>query len=221
MSQVGLDAFGIIDGDFHPEEFSKALPQGLHMLPVHEVESLFALPAVVAAVCKHLGADFDPGKLPAKSTVSDDQANAVMLSRWKRRLEPRLEGLLSSFDGRGKDGVQIASEMPAIFDHTNWSFSPAQFLTDEAAAVSSARAGSDVIEFLRVFPGKQMLPVAALVAELRPDAYRRLVVQAVAGTLGNDTLTAEIVAALEPMLPARFASVLASAQVVGLAALFT
>ncbi|MCA1675437.1 MAG: DUF4435 domain-containing protein, partial [Actinobacteria bacterium] len=54
-----LQVIGIVDRDFHSDSYLTAMPEGTHPLPVHEVESLLALPEVVQAVATHLARDFD------------------------------------------------------------------------------------------------------------------------------------------------------------------
>jgi len=205
---AGLTAVGIVDGDYHPDAFRNALPPGVRMLPVHEIESLLSLPAVVAAVCRHVAATFDDGAYTAalQGTITDEQARQVVVERWKRRLEPHLEGLVSGVSKRKGSLDDLAQQLPQIFDHTSWAFSPADFLTEEWATVEAVRTGTDAVAMLRVFPGKQMLPVAARHAGLSAQVFVQLVVAGLQGA-ATPTLVAELEAALTDHLPPRHAAV--------------
>jgi ribonuclease Z len=55
----GLEAIGIIDGDYWPKRFLASTHSSVHVLDVHEVESLLCLPEVVRAVARHLGKSED------------------------------------------------------------------------------------------------------------------------------------------------------------------
>lgn len=47
---VGVQAIGVVDRDYWPVEFLQALPSQVRPLPVHEVENLFCISGVFAAV---------------------------------------------------------------------------------------------------------------------------------------------------------------------------
>ncbi len=54
-----LSAVGIIDGDFHSDSYRESCSSAIHLLPFHEVESLFCLPNVVSAIAKYKGKIFE------------------------------------------------------------------------------------------------------------------------------------------------------------------
>lgn len=85
-----LEAVGLVDRDFHRDEYLSAVPQGVHVTPVHEVESFFALPAVVEAVARHLVKPFDPTSYldKLKLAISDVQRHGLVIQRWKAAIEP-------------------------------------------------------------------------------------------------------------------------------------
>lgn len=88
-----LQSEGVIDSDFHSDEFLHALPGGVRRLKVHEVESLLCLPGVIAAVAGHVGKQFDETRYVAElaASVSASDRHKIILERWKQ-LEPNLEG---------------------------------------------------------------------------------------------------------------------------------
>jgi hypothetical protein len=47
-------AVGIIDREFHTDDYLAALPDGMFVLTFHEVESLYRLPRVAAAVAEYM-----------------------------------------------------------------------------------------------------------------------------------------------------------------------
>jgi energy-coupling factor transporter ATP-binding protein EcfA2 len=53
----GVSPTGVIDSDYWPDAFLDSVPAGLHVAPVHEIESLFCLRSVFLAVASHLGHD--------------------------------------------------------------------------------------------------------------------------------------------------------------------
>ncbi len=134
---TGLTAIGIIDRDSYSDALLDALPSGVFVLPVHEVESLFCLPDMVAAVADHLGRPFDPDSylLDMKASTTDAERHKLILERWKRRLEPQLEGLLSAVRTRTDSIDVIGASVPDLFDRANWSFSPEGILAEERALV--------------------------------------------------------------------------------------
>jgi hypothetical protein len=205
-----LQAIGIVDGDYHPDAFLESLPTGVHPLRVHEAEALLCLPAIVAAVCAHVSQPFDETSYEEalKATVSDQQAQQITIERWKRRLEPQLEALVSGVSSKTSPVEELITEIPTVFDHETWSFSPAAILEEERERVSGALAGSGLATFLKVVPGKQLLPVAARHARLDQSAYVKLICDALADDSGAlQVLGASIAAVLAPLLPQRFTAI--------------
>jgi hypothetical protein len=182
----------------------------VHPLRVHEAEALLCLPAIVAAVCAHVSQPFDETSYEEalKATVSDQQAQQITIERWKRRLEPQLEALVSGVSSKTSPVEELITEIPTVFDHETWSFSPAAILEEERERVSGALAGSGLATFLKVVPGKQLLPVAARHARLDQSAYVKLICDALADDSGAlQVLGASIAAVLAPLLPQRFTAI--------------
>lgn len=202
-----LESAGIIDRDFHPDTFLAALPNSLHVLDVHEVESIFCLPSVVSAVAKHLGKVLDPAAYKTKlgTAISESDRRKIVLERWKRRLEPNLEGLVSSVSSKTKSIEDIGQDIPEIFDHSKWSFSPEKILAEEKARVDASFPNGSVDAILQLASGKKLLALAAGSVGLNVDAYKTLIVSALKP--GEDEalvkLGQSLEAALAPHLPAR------------------
>jgi energy-coupling factor transporter ATP-binding protein EcfA2 len=204
-----LRSEGIIDRDFHPDEFIDAMPDGIGTLGVHEIESLLCLSGVVDAVANHLGKAFDEENyrtLLAES-VTDLERRKIILERWKRRLEPKLEGVLSTVRTRSESLDDIVAELPTILDYTKWAFSPEQILQEEKTRVEAALPGGTLDQILRLAPGKKFLADAARTLGIGIESYIGLVVKALESSNidGDDlqTLGCRIEAAMKSFLPVR------------------
>ncbi len=178
-----LTAEGIVDRDFHPSAFLDNLPAGVNALKVHEVESLFCLPDVVAAVAQHLSRGFSRGDYLKRlsDSVTAPERHKVIIERWKRRLEPNLVGLVASIKAKPKPIEDIINELPTMFDHTAWSFSPEKMLEEESTKVEALSPTGSIDEFLKLLPGKRFLNLAVKTVGMQDDAYIDLVINAVQG----------------------------------------
>jgi hypothetical protein len=201
-----LDASGIVDGDFHPENFKSGVPTGVLALKVHEVESLFCLTAVVRAACEHIGKDFnDAAYLSAlQGSVSEKQRHQLAIQRWKSRIEPHLSSVVNQVSKRDLTLDDLVSKMPNIFDSSKWDFSPQAFLEEEKKRVEAILPGGTDDQVLSLVPGKQLLPIAARTAGMPTGTYIELVLKA----LSSDdekfkSMHEQLVSALTPFLPTR------------------
>ena len=203
---TGLSAIGLVDRDAYPNALLEALPEGVSALPVHEVESVLCIPEVVKAVASHLGRDFN-NKLyfaALKTASGDAERHKLILERWKRRLEPRLEGLLSAVRTREDSIEAISASIPDLFDKSQWGFSPEDALAEERALVETCMAGDDISHYLQVMPGKALQGVAARFAGIGLENYHSLIFEALrSGNLKLESLHDSLVDALAPYLPAR------------------
>jgi AAA domain, putative AbiEii toxin, Type IV TA system len=205
-----LTVVGIIDGDFYPDEFKSSLSAAITVLQVHEVESLFCLPEVVAAVCSYVSRPFDENcyRNALAARVSDAQRHQIIIERWKRRMEPNLEGLVSNISKRDKPVDDLINDLPTIFDHQRWSFSPEAFLREERTRVESAIPSGSIGDILSIAPGKQFLHPAAIQAGMTVEAYSKLIISALRDESGDlQPLSQRLEIALSDYLPARPASV--------------
>ena len=205
-----LEAVGVVDGDYHPDSFKTSLPAGAFALGVHEAESLLCLPDVVSAVASHLSQPFDATAYRAAlaNTVSEDQRHQIIIERWKRRMEPFLEGLVAGVSKRHIPVKDLVAELPDVFDQSKWSFCPEAKLKEEQERVEGAVPEGPVDEFLALVPGKQLLPVAARQAGMGSPAYVKLIVDALrGGSVELASLGTRLAAALVDFLPARYAPV--------------
>ncbi len=180
------------------------MPAGIYALKVHEVESLLCLPDIVAAVAKYHGRSFSREQYlqMLADNVTDSERHKVIIERWKRRLEPNLSGIISTISARPKPLDELVKDVPAIFDHTSWSFSPERMLEEEKQRVESASPFSSVDEFLALMPGKKFIAVAARMLNMTDKGYVELVIHALSGTEGAIAeLGSEIRQVLKSYLP--------------------
>jgi len=178
-------------------------------LPVHEVESLYCLPSVVAAVAQHLGksASFNTASYVARiqSSISVTERHKVVIERWKLRVEGPLLGLIGDVASRTADLDATLADIPRVFTASEWGFSPHEILVDEKTLIEAAVPNGTIEEILEYMPGKSLISLAGLAVGLSKDDYRNLVNAALAGTDGLGQLGEQLDAALAPMLPPRFA----------------
>jgi len=207
-----LEAVGIIDRDYNPDAFINAVPVGVHVLPIHEVESLFCLPEVVRSVCSHTGKDFSEAAYlnTLMGSVDNSQRHSIIVQRWKAKVEPNLARVVAQVSTRQADLNALVADMPNIFDHASWSFSPTDILNEEKKFVEEIIPGGTSANFLKVAPGKQLLPLAARATGLEVKAYVDLIVKALgAGTAQGQPLSGlhnSLEDALVGLLPARHVS---------------
>lgn len=203
----GLEVVGIIDRDFHPSSFLDSLPNGVSALPFHEVESLYSIPAIVAAVARHLGREgFDEAKYieGLRGTVTDAERHKVIVERWKRSLEPRLQTLLAQVSARGTGLDTIVAEIPTLFDQEKWSFNPREELERQKELVESVVPRGEVVRILEIMPGKGLCAFAATAVGLHAGDYRLLINSALQGRDERlRSLGTEIEGTLVDFLPPR------------------
>lgn len=206
-----LQAVGLVDRDYHNDNYLASFSDDVSPLAVHEIESLFALPAVVTAVCKYMRRTFDQNAYLAllQSSVSEQQRHRTVIRRWQSRVEPQVVGLVSTVSSKAAALETLVDEIPPLFDMANWSFSPKAIFEEEKTRVDEAVAGVDPDAFFKVVPGKQLLPLAARTAGQAEDAYVDLIISAIGAEVPDDLapLGAELVHALEDKgLPLRIHS---------------
>lgn len=202
---MSLTAMGIIDRDFHPDSYLGNLPTAILALPVHEVESLFCLPDVVAAVCAHVSRAFDPSALLSDlRTAASAQASRVTVERWKAAVEPQLQSLVGSVVSRNVAPSSLAQQMPSVFDMATWSFQPGQILQEEDRRIQDAVSTAPAHDLLRLVPGKALVDIAARHCGLTRDAYVDLIVSVLRESVSP--LAIALGNALGNVLPARHAA---------------
>lgn len=183
---TGLACLGIVDRDYWPDTYLTSVGVALHVLPVHEAESLLCLREVFRAVASHHGileadADSRYESAVAEETRSFEGGKLChqISERFKKRLEcdvlPILNGLKGSDNvadlRRGhldvtnllRSGVNI----PGLFDA-------------ERQTIEEALASPDEAVFLKTLPGKGFLNPLSSALGLTRRAYEELICAALA-----------------------------------------
>lgn len=197
---------GIIDRDFRPDAALCNFPAGVKPLGVHEVETLYSLPGVVAAVAKHLGMKFNRHAYEDQivATYTDGDRHMVVIERWKVLIEEALSGVVSSVSTKNASLQTITQTIPALFDQSQWSFSPQTLLANEKTRVESLfqAVPINLDDLLRLMPGKPLRGLPARTLGIAPKTYDNLVIAALAGEDPMlQTLEIDVRAALKPYMP--------------------
>lgn len=205
---AGLEAIGIIDRDYWPEEFFASLPSSVHPLPVHEVENVFCLHPVFRAVANHLSlADaetrYQTFVARAKQKVTGGLLAKQISERFRKRAESEFRRVLGS--------LEVSDDLQALKKHhaeslrpDRWQTPPEEAFEREQKVVEAALSGSSD-ELLRVLPAKVFLHDAAEQLGVAKDRYVQLVCDALLAHEGSPLsgLSGAIAAALENVLPRR------------------
>jgi hypothetical protein len=206
------NATAIVDRDEWSEDHLQTLrDKGVYVLRVSEAEALLCLEGVFCAAAAHLG--YKP----------DDKWAAFQVAGRKKYQEPALLHKQALARARREARRQLAAAADDVKTHMdyaavrsafvsalspdNWSFDPASLLDAERELLEAAQDARSWDDFLALFPGKPIAEAAAATLGLASvDAYRTLVVSAVANAEKHPDTSARVVEALTPHLPSRTAS---------------
>lgn len=207
----GFQVVGIIDRDHWPDEMIDAL-HDIHVLPVHEIESLYTIPPVFKAIAIHIGNSeedanikynslFDKFKTHMNGTLS----NKLIYERFKAHSMMLLERAFNSvldFDDQSLLRNQTTSQIRATRPVTD-----AEDIWDtESHIVNSALQSNDPSTFLKVLPGKPLIGLAASCLGLKKELYCELVKTALGSKEESFRKLAEsLESALSSYLPPRSA----------------
>lgn len=207
---AGLTAIGIVDRDYWPDSYLSGLDKSVHVLPVHEIESLLCLEGLFIAVAKHFGKP-KPEDLyadlitRAKSKFQGELLTYQVSERFKHRVENEFFAT--------RNGPKPKSSMNDTEEHyaqslgpNGWQTPPENLFRAEKEVVENALDGLTE-DLLKVFPGKVFFNEIYDVLGIKSKAYVNLMCQALRAT--EDTaaplhiLGKEVEKALEPVLPPR------------------
>lgn len=210
----GFAAIGIVDRDHWPDDMLTGLTN-VHVLPVHEIESLYVLKPVYAAIALHTG--HNPEDIEAryagafagfKRQMSGVLANKLICERFKARslmLVERAFGSTVDFSDRAGLRNALIAEIPRTAPVAE----PETIWNEEERIVNDALASDDPSIFLRVLPGKPLVGPAATSLGLTKERYCELL--KIGLTSSSDPSFASLHTALEtalaPYLPLRHTAV--------------
>lgn len=176
----GFSALGIIDRDHWPDDVLTGL-LNIHVLPVHEIESLYVARSVFAAVAAHLGrkpSSIDELYAEAfsqfKQQASGKLANKLIGERFKARSLMLVERAFTSkpdLDDRAALRSALVADIPKATSGTVLE----GIWDEEDGLISTTLASDDAEKFLKLFPGKPCIPAVASVLGLKKEAYCELI----------------------------------------------
>lgn len=181
---VGGTVCGLVDRDFYSEDVLLGLPEGITVMPLHELESAICGKGSVTALARHLGKD---GELVWQQFVARIQTafsgktlSHLVSQRVRYRLGDLLDGAFSA--GQIQQSVDSTKQAhrKALVD-AQVPETLASFFDVEEISVQRAVSGSE-LDILRVLPGKHLLGLLV----------------SVLGFKNNSELTNLVVAALRP-----------------------
>lgn len=209
----GFSASGIVDRDHWPDDLLSGLAN-VHVLPVHEVESLYVLKPVYTAVALHAGHKeetidglYANAFAGFKRQMSGTLANKLICERFKARSLMLVErAFASTVDFSDRAGLRsiLIAEIP----RTAPAAEPERIWDEEERVVNDALASDDPSVFLKVLPGKPLIGPAAATLGLTKERYCDLLKSGL-GSSSDPTFLAlhsALDTALAPYLPPRQAS---------------
>jgi len=206
----GFVASGIIDRDHWPDDLLAGLAN-VHVLPVHEVESLYVLKPVYTAIALQAGHKaecvdglFENAFSGFKRQMADALANKLICERFKARSLMLVErAFASTVDFEDREGVRktLIAEIPRTISAS----APESIWAEEEKVVSDALASDDPAVFFKVLPGKPLVGPAAKSLGLSKERYCELVKIGLgsADDPAFKILHGALEAALAPYLPPR------------------
>jgi len=176
----GVEAIGIVDRDYWPEQYLKKFPAYVTPLPMHELENIYCLPGVFKAIGQYLSLE--------PSDVDERYNRFIVQARERFKGELLAKQIVERFKCRCSGGLdtvvnklQVISDLNAlesqcvnILQPSNWGFDPETIFREERKLLENALA-SEPTQFLTLFPGKVFLPIATKLLGLEPSAYKELV----------------------------------------------
>jgi len=177
----GVEAMGVVDRDYWPEEYLKTFPANVTPLPVHELENIYCLPGLFKAIGQHLSLElsdidnhYDEFIAQAKGRFKEELLAKQIFERFKCRCSAGLNTVLNDLKVIA-DLNALESQCVNILQPVNWGFNPATIFREERKLLENALASTEPMRFLTLFPGKVFLPIATKLLGLEPSAYKELV----------------------------------------------
>ena len=165
---VAAKIIGLIDRDFYSDAVLDAVPNGVTVLPLHEIESVLCDQNVVAAVAEQFGKDPAGVWEEFLDRVRKEFRGQTLNSVVARRVRSRVGDLL---DGAFK-GAQVVTDLTATSANHSTTLStldlPAKTIVmfaEESKRIADALDGGGT-EMLAILPGKHLLSMLANVLGL-------------------------------------------------------
>jgi energy-coupling factor transporter ATP-binding protein EcfA2 len=209
------EPLGIIERDYFPERYlaSLATTDGLFVLPVNEIESLFCVRDVAKAIAAHQGLSdsafasiYDAFEADVRSSFSGGRLHKHLVERIKEDIDGQLDGFAIGLPVDQDAAVlraKLISEVSIRFSGVD----AGQTFDEQKQFVDNA-INKGAAEFLKVLPGKDCFKILIRHLGISEDVFIDLMSAALRQPDGNEEptfrkLKKDLVAALTPLLPPR------------------
>jgi len=175
---TGVKCIGMIDRDYWPDSYLSSLPDGVHALPFHEIESLFSTRDVFAAVAAHQGLSegvddiYNAGLRESQRTFVEGKLCKQVSERFKRRCEIATLSVLSGLKQAGTLSDLEALHVNAV-EELHRKIQATSIFQEERKTVEDAISGAEQA-FLKILPGKGILGTLSRKLNLTVEGYLKL-----------------------------------------------
>ncbi|HFD33194.1 MAG: hypothetical protein AXA67_08775 [Methylothermaceae bacteria B42] len=185
----GMKAIGIVDRDYWPDAFLDSLPEAVHVLPVHEIESLLCHRGIFFAVSEHLGNQEEVSKELYREFLNEAAAqftgnlkNKQVSERFKNRCADQFNRALNALRVQESDAATRQNHEEEL-NPSKWATPPQDIMDAEMTIVDLAVSSPDE-HLIRILPGKVYWSLLIRKLGLSRDAYIGLIVDAL---VANDS----------------------------------
>lgn len=172
----GVVSVGVIDRDYWPDKYFAVLPEGVHVLPVHELENLYCLRGVFSAIGKHLGRTeaqidnkYSEFLLNASRQFRGGLFCKQVSERFKKRYELDFLPVLNALE-MSDDLQKLQVKYSDALRNLHTQLDPDGVFQEESKRITDA-LNSDEEHLLKVLPGKNLLAAASNALGLKSEAY--------------------------------------------------
>jgi len=188
---TGVTALGIIDRDYWPKAFLQAVPDGITVLPCHEVESILCRKDIFVAVAEHQGwplaeteEKYGGFLTEAKAKFRGGLLTKQVSERFRCRCEEQVRGTMNALSIEDDLDATRAKHCESLAPE-RWQLSPEMLFDEERDTVTSALSG-DGEQVIRILPGKVYLSSLVSKLGLTKDAYFTLITRALSSEANSD-----------------------------------
>jgi hypothetical protein len=176
----GVTAHGLIDRDYWPEVFINSIPDGVHIIQFHEVESLFCESNIFVSIATHLGRSQDQANILYQEFLQESAVRFVgglllkqISERFKTRCSEQVNIALNSLsiDGNEED---VKTNHRESLAPSQWNVSPDDIFEEEKALIANALI-APFNELISLLPGKVYLGILVGKVGITKEAYIDLI----------------------------------------------
>lgn len=177
---AGVEAIGIIDRDYWPDNYFDSLHDSIKILPFHEIENILCLRGVFTAAAIHL--NFPKGEVnklydsfleKSKSIFVGEILTKEVSLRFRRRCEHEFRTSINSLHLSDTLSKLETQHVQAI-NSVDWATGPKTLFSEEQIRIQNAISdtGND---FIKLMPGKNILGLAASSLGISVSKYEELI----------------------------------------------